>query len=182
MTTQIFVGGINNYNKEELESTLSLVGPVINVDIKQDGSNTKGFGFCEYGNTEIAASGLRNLKNIEYNGKQLTINVPTNFKDLVLSPEENLMKNDISYIRETKTSINPSNGNSFKNTLLNLSDEQKFLLLYSMKTLSNKDSENFKKLLLKQNDETLNCILSLQNAVAAATSPPLPAPTTITSY
>ena len=165
MTTQIFVGGINNYNKEDLEKTLSLVGPVKRLEIKQDGSNTKGFGFCEYGNTEIAASGLRNLKNIEYNGKQLTINVPTNFKDLVLSPEENLMKNDISYIKETKSSNNPNNDYNFKNTLLNLSDEQKFLLLYSMKTLSNKDNDNFKKLLLKQNDETLKCILSLQNDI-----------------
>ena len=34
-----------------------------------------------------------------------------------------------------------------------------------MKTLNNKEGDNFQKLLAKQNDETLNAILSLQNDI-----------------
>ena len=47
---------------------------------------------------------------------------------------------------------------------MDLSDEQKFLLLFSMKTMNNKD-ENFKNLLLNQNEDTLNAIIALQNDI-----------------
>ena len=173
MTTSVFVGNISyNYKKEDLKKTLSLVGPVKNFEIKQDGNtNSKGFGFCDYENTEIAASALRNLNKIDYNGRQLRIGVPENNKADVLSEEENLIKKDIIYIKESNSTNNENSKNNinnkynFQNILLGLSDEQKFLLLYSMKTLHNKEPDNFQKLLSKQNDETLNSILSLQNDI-----------------
>ena len=46
---------------------------------------------------------------------------------------------------------------------MDLSDEQKFLLLFSMKTMNNKDE--FKNLLLNQSEDTLNAILALQNDI-----------------
>ena len=173
MTTSVFVGNIPySYNKEDLTNTLSLVGPVKNFEIKQDGNtNSKGFGFCEYHNTEIAASALRNLNKIDYNGRQLRIGVPENNKSDVLSEEENIKKKDITYIKDTTLNNNENSKNiinnkyNFQNILLGLSDEQKFLLLYTMKTLQNKNNENFKKLLQKQSDEILNSILSLQNDI-----------------
>ena len=48
---------------------------------------------------------------------------------------------------------------------MDLSDEQKFLLLFSMKTMNNKDENFFKDLLLNQNDDTLNAIIALQNDI-----------------
>jgi len=174
MTTNVFVGNIPySYKEEDLKKTLSLVGEVKRFEIKQDGNtNSKGFGFCDYDNTEIAASALRNLNKIDYNGRQLRIGVPENNKGDVLSEEENLIKKDITYIKESNVINNENsknnianNKNNFQNILLGLSDEQKFLLLYSMKTLHKKDSDNFQKLLSKQNEETLNAILSLQNDI-----------------
>ena len=174
MTTSVFVGNISySYTKEDLQKTLSLVGPVKSFEIKQDGNtNSKGFGFCDYDNTEIAASALRNLNKIVYKDRQLRIGVPENNKADVLSEEENLIKKDITYIKESNITNNENqknnsinNKNNFQNILLGLSDEQKFLLLYSMKTLHNKEGDNFQKLLLRQNEETLNAILSLQNDI-----------------
>ena len=174
MTTSVFVGNISySYTKEDLEKTLRLVGPLKpeNFKIKEDGNtNSKGFGFCDYEDTEIAASALRNLNKIVYKDRQLRIGVPENNKGDVLSEEENLIKKDITYIKESNLANNENqknnnNKNNFQNILKGLSDEQKFLLLYSMKTLHNKDGEKFQKLLANQNEETLNAILSLQNDV-----------------
>lgn len=174
MTTSVFVGNIPyTYKRDDLKKTLSLVGPVKLFEIKQDGTNSKGFGFCDYENTEIASSALRNLNKIDYNGRQLRIGVPENNKSEVLSEEQNLIKKDITYIKESNSSNNDNSKNNnvqnnkynFQNILLGLSNEQKILLLYSMKTLFNKEQDNFKKLLGKQNEETLQAILSLQKDV-----------------
>ena len=99
--------------------------------------------------------------------------MPENNKGEVLSEEENLIKKDITYIKESNSANNENtknnnainNKNNFQNILLGLSQEQKFLLLYSMKTLSNKNGDGFKKLLSKQNEETLNAIIALQRDV-----------------
>ncbi len=176
MTNQIFVGNIPyNFNKSDLEKKLSLVGPVKSFNIINDQkTNSKGFGFCEYCDDEVALSALRNLKNIDYNGRQLRIGIPANVKTEVLSEEENLIKKDITYLRENienknenNQNNNPKNNNSnkykFQNILLGLSDPQKILLLYSMKTIESKDGKNFYKLLENQNLETLDAIMAIQN-------------------
>ena len=101
----------------------------------------------------------------------MRIGVPENNKADVLSEEENLIKKDIIYIKESNSTNNENSKNNinnkynFQNILLGLSDEQKFLLLYSMKTLHNKEPDSFQKLLSKQNEETLNAILSLQSDI-----------------
>ena len=172
MTTSIFVGNIPySFSQEELKKKLSLVGPVKAFNIKYDGkNNSKGFGFCDYCNTEIALSALRNLNKIDYNGRQLRIGVPEVNKADVLSEEHNLIKNDITYIKEDNLQNNENhtknnNKNNFKNLLLGLSEEQKILLLYTMRTLKYKEPQHFKKLLENQNDETLNAILAIQKDV-----------------
>ena len=57
------------------------------------------------------------------------------------------------------------NKNNLTNTLLGLSDEQKFLLLFTMKTLNSNDNNGFLELLNNQNEETLNSILALQEDI-----------------
>ena len=114
MTTSVFVGNISySYTKEDLQKTLSLVGPVKSFEIKQDGNtNSKGFGFCDYDNTEIAASALRNLNKIVYKDRQLRIGVPENNKADVLSEEQNLIKKDITYIKESNIANNENQKNN----------------------------------------------------------------------
>jgi RNA recognition motif-containing protein len=175
MTTNVFVGNIPyNYEKEDLKKTLSLVGPVKLLEIKQDDkTNSKGFGFCEYENEEIAASALRNLDKLDYKGRQLRIGPPDKNSNDILPEEENLLKKDITFIKESnaikddamKNNVNSNKKNKYnlKNILMDLSDEQKFLLLFSMKTMNNKDE--FKNLLLNQSEDTLNAILALQNDI-----------------
>ena len=176
MTTNVFVGNIPySYEKEDLKKTLSLVGPVIALDIKQDDkTNSKGFGFCEYENAEIASSALRNLDKIDYKGRQLRIGQPDKNNTDILSEEDNLLKKDITFIKESsaiKDEQGKNNPNSnkkskynLKNILMDLSDEQKFLLLFSMKTINNKN-ENFKNLLMKQSEDTLDAIIALQKDI-----------------
>lgn len=39
----------------------------------RESGKPKGYGFCEYANAAIAASALRNLQNIEFNGRPLRV-------------------------------------------------------------------------------------------------------------
>ena len=54
---------------------------------------------------------------------------------------------------------------NLKNILTDLSDEQKILLLYSMKIMNFQDDKNFQNLLLNQSEDTLDSIIALQNDV-----------------
>ena len=176
MVTNVFVGNIPYaFEKEDLERTLSLVGPG-KIDIKQDEkTNSKGFGFCEYNNVEIAASALRNLDKIDYKGRQLRIGPPDKNSGDMLSEEENLMKKDITFIKESNAIIDENGKNqnndikknkyNLKNILTDLSDEQKILLLYSMKIMNFQDDKNFQNLLMNQSEDTLDSIIALKNDV-----------------
>ncbi|CAH8529419.1 unnamed protein product [Heterobilharzia americana] len=63
--------------KTRYEPALVLIraGPVIGFRLVYDreSGKPKGYGFCEYNNAAIAASALRNLQNIEFNGRPLRI-------------------------------------------------------------------------------------------------------------
>ena len=170
---RIFVGNIPySYNESDIQKILSLVGPVKAFRIQEDAKrNSKGYGFCDYSSEETALSALRNLNKMEYNGRLLRIG-PENNKTDLLSEEENIMQKDITYIRELdnveNSKTNSNSKNDFQNLLLGLSEEQKILLLYTMKTLYGNDSNKFKQLLENQNEETLNAVLAIQNDVINA--------------
>ena len=93
----------------------------------------------------------------------------------MLSEEENLMKKDITFIKESNAIIDENGKNqnndikknkyNLKNILTDLSDEQKILLLYSMKIMNFQDDKNFQNLLLNQSEDTLDSIIALQNDV-----------------
>ncbi|THD20821.1 Cleavage stimulation factor subunit [Fasciola hepatica] len=72
----IFVGNIPyEATEEKLIELFSKAGPVIGFRLVYDreSGKPKGYGFCEYNNHAIAASALRNLQNIEFNGRPLRI-------------------------------------------------------------------------------------------------------------
>nr|CAH8846406.1 unnamed protein product [Trichobilharzia regenti] len=72
----IFVGNIPyEATEEKLIELFGKAGPVIGFRLVYDreSGKPKGYGFCEYNNPAIAASALRNLQNIEFNGRPLRI-------------------------------------------------------------------------------------------------------------
>lgn len=161
----IFVGNIPyDYDEKSLNDTLSIVGPVKHFNIKNDETTkkSKGYGFCEYTDAEVAASALRNLKNIDYNGRQLRINIQEHDKSsMVLTEDMFKASKEISYIKG-----NDNSEVNFSSTLKNLTDEQKLIIIYSIKTLSQstKLHKIFLSLLENQNENILNSIIELQNS------------------
>ena len=158
----IFVGNIPyDYDDQSLIETLSMVGPINNFRIVFDEQTgkSKGYGFCEYRDPETAASALRNLKSIDYNGRQLRINVAENDKTGVNLTEDMIRAGkDISYIKETKS----ASENKFSDLIRSLTDEQKLLLFHSIKSLNDKDNINTKNLLMNQSEEFLVAIREAQ--------------------
>jgi len=157
----IFVGNIPyNYDIQSLQETLSMVGPINNFRIVNDDvtGKSKGYGFCEYKNPEIAASALRNLKTIDYNGRQLRVNTAENDKTGLFITEEMVKASkDITYIKESDI-----NEMKFSDLLKNLTDEQKLLMFHTFKNMNDAHGNEFKNLLMNQSEEFLNAILDVQ--------------------
>ena len=157
----IFTGNIPyDYEENTLLDTLQLVGPINSFRIVYDDvtNKPKGYGFCEYRDPETAASALRNLKTIDYNGRQLRINTAENDKTGI-HLTENVIRSckEITYVKDTDN--NDLNINEY---LKNLSDEQKYLLFYTMKHLSEKDEGTFQNLLNNQSEEFLEILANFQ--------------------
>ena len=152
---RVFVGNIPyDYDEQSLMDTLQMVGPVNHFTIKYDENTNKpkGYGFCDYLNEESASSALRNLKSIDYNGRQLRVNPAENDKNIIVQSSK-----DLTYVKENENEI------KMLEVLKNLSDEQKFLILHTLKSFQETDPEIFKRLLYNQSEEFLDCLLSFQN-------------------
>lgn len=151
-SNKIFVGNIPyGYNENELKEILQMVGPINGkIEFMKDEKTqkSKGYAFVEYKDQESKISALKNLKNIEYNGRQLEINVEKNAKK---TDEESFrLSKDISYLK--------SNFENFSD----LSENQKGVLFLISKFLSEKYPEEFENLLISQSEEFLTEYLSFQ--------------------
>lgn len=159
----IFVGNIPyDYDEETLLDTLKMVGPINSFRILYDEvtNKPKGYGFCVYTDPHTATSALRNLKTIDYNGRQLRINYAENDKTGVHLNEDDIRAcKEITYVKESEKN-NELNMNDYLN---NLSDEQKYLLFCCMKNLSEKDENGFYQLLNNQSEEFLEVLANFQN-------------------
>lgn len=153
-STKIFIGNIPyDYQESELVETLEIAGPLKgSIDIKKDDKTgkPKGFGFCEYKDQESRISALKNLKSIEYNGRQLEVNTENNQKHTIISEENLRFYRDFSFIKNSIRSISE------------LSDEQKNFLFLISKLLNDKYPEQFEELLFNQNEEFLSDFLNFQ--------------------
>ena len=155
----IFVGNIP-YDAEEqsLVETLQIVGPINNFRIVIDESTgkPKGYGFCEYNDSDTALSALKNLTTIDYNGRQLRINTAENDKTGINVSEEIIrMKKEFSYLKNTGET-------NLVETLKNLSFQQKFALFNLMKVLNDRKHQDFKNLLNNQSNEFLEALFEAQ--------------------
>lgn len=74
--TCVFVGNIPyDATEQQLKDLFAQVGPVVSFRLVKDRDTgmPKGYGFCEYKDVDIANSALRNLNNVELNGRQLKV-------------------------------------------------------------------------------------------------------------
>ena len=157
----IFVGNIPYDCKDEsLVELLQMVGPINGIRIVYDEitKKPKGYGFCEYRDPETASSALRNLKHIDHNGRQLRINEAENDKSGIhLSESEMRSLREITYIKECE-----NNELNMAEYMKNLSDDQKYLINYTMMSLKEKDENAFNKLLSNQSIEFLENLTNMQ--------------------
>ncbi|CAK9296890.1 unnamed protein product [Gordionus sp. m RMFG-2023] len=80
----VFVGNIPyEATEEQLKELFSEVGPILSFRLvyDRDTGKPKGYGFCEYKDQETAMSAMRNLSNIELNGRVLRVDTATNEKN-----------------------------------------------------------------------------------------------------
>jgi cleavage stimulation factor subunit 2 len=72
----VFVGNIPyDATEEGLRDIFGQAGPIVQFQIVMDREtgSIKGFGFCEYRDSETALSAMRNLNNVQYNGRSLRV-------------------------------------------------------------------------------------------------------------
>jgi RNA recognition motif-containing protein len=157
----IFVGNIPyDYDEQTLLETLQMVGPVNNFRIVYDDTTNKpkGYGFCEYRDPETAASALRNLKTIDYNGRQLRINKAENDKTGVFLNDDIIRASkDISYLKEMEGEP------KFSDILKSLTEDQKYLMFGTMKNMYDNKPQSFKNLLMNQSEDFLTELITAQN-------------------
>jgi RNA recognition motif-containing protein len=152
VTTRIFVGNIPyDFDENELVDTLEMVGPIKEIEIKIDEKNNKpkGFGFCTYKDVESRISALKNLKNIDYNGRQLRINTAENERNILVTEDAIRGYRDLAFIDDFS---------SFDS----LSNDQKNLLFTYCKILYDKNPQEFENLLMNQDESFLTEFLSFQ--------------------
>lgn len=160
LSKTIFVGNIPyDYEEQSLLDTLQMVGPINNfrIVLDEETGKPKGYGFCEYKDPEVAFSALKNLKTIDYNGRQLRVNTAENDKQFAnLTEDGRKAGKDISY-------LNTKQNDKLEDCINSMTDDQRVLILQTMKSLSDYNPSAFKELLLNQSEEDLETILNLQN-------------------
>ncbi|KAH8825171.1 hypothetical protein DL96DRAFT_1612165 [Flagelloscypha sp. PMI_526] len=78
MSKVVFVGNVPyNMSEEDLIKVFRPVGQVVGFRLvyDRDTGKPKGYGFCEFADAETAASAVRNLNNVDVNGRQLRIDL-----------------------------------------------------------------------------------------------------------
>ncbi|XP_036354862.1 cleavage stimulating factor 64-like [Octopus sinensis] len=86
----IFVGNIPyDVTEAKLREIFSKVGPITTFRLvfDKETGKPKGYGFCEYIDTETAQSALRNLANSDINGRPLRIGPATGEQHVIPQPE-----------------------------------------------------------------------------------------------
>ncbi|OMH83668.1 Cleavage stimulation factor subunit 2, partial [Zancudomyces culisetae] len=72
----VFVGNLPfDMTEEQIKDVFSDVGPVIDFKLifDRETGKPKGYGFCEYPDAETASSAIRNLQDLELNGRKIRL-------------------------------------------------------------------------------------------------------------
>lgn len=80
-SSTVFVGNIPyDAQEEELRNIFSRAGSVesFRLVFDKDTKQPKGYGFCDYSDADTALSAIRNLNDVEFNGRRLRIDLADN--------------------------------------------------------------------------------------------------------
>lgn len=107
----VFIGNIPyDCTEEQLLSIFNTVGPVASLRLvfDRETGKPKGYGFCEYFDTETARSCIRNLTNYEVNGRNLRLD----FADSMLGAPKDQRKENKAARLMSRSDSHPSAANS----------------------------------------------------------------------
>ena len=156
----VFVGNIPyNFEEEGLLKVIQMVGPLkeFRVKIDQITGQPEGFGFAEYNDKNIAASALKNLKNIDYKDRQLRIDTAKNDADMYNFNYETIkLKNDMTFLKKEKEPT------TYKDSFSLLTHDQRIILFDYLICMQNIRKEEFLKLLENQSEQFLKAFIEFQ--------------------
>jgi len=155
----VFVGNIPyEASDEQLKDIFSQAGPVLSFRLVYDRETgkPKGYGFCEYKDTETAQSAMRNLNGTEIHGRQLRV-------DSAASQKGN--EDPRAYIKEISPygeEVNPEKApETITNAVASLPPEQMFELMKQMKLCIQNNPDEARQMLL-QNPQLAYALLQAQ--------------------
>jgi len=155
----VFVGNIPyEATDEQLKDIFSQAGPVISFRLVYDRETgkPKGYGFCEYKDTETAQSAMRNLNGTEIHGRQLRVDSAASQK----GPDD--PRAFIKEISPYGDAVNPNKApETITNAVASLPPEQMFELMKQMKLCIQNNPEEARQMLL-QNPQLAYALLQAQ--------------------
>lgn len=155
----VFVGNIPyEATDEQLKDIFSQAGPVLSFRLVYDRETgkPKGYGFCEYKDTETAQSAMRNLNGTEIHGRQLRVDSAASQK----GPED--PRAFIKEISPYGQAVNPDKApETITNAVASLPPEQMFELMKQMKLCIQNNPEEARQMLL-QNPQLAYALLQAQ--------------------
>jgi len=156
----VFVGNIPyEGTDEELKDIFSQAGPVLSFRMVYDRETgkPKGYGFCEYKDTETAHSAMRNLNGTELHGRQLRVDSAASQKGANDDPKA-FMKEISSYGQHVHPEKAPE---TITSAVASLPPEQMFELMKQMKLCIQNNPEEARQMLL-QNPQLAYALLQAQ--------------------
>jgi len=155
----VFVGNIPyEASDEQLKDIFSQAGPVLSFRLVYDRETgkPKGYGFCEYKDTETAQSAMRNLNGTEIHGRQLRVDSAASQKG---SEDPRAYIKEISpYGEEVTPEKAPE---TITNAVASLPPEQMFELMKQMKLCIQNNPDEARQMLL-QNPQLAYALLQAQ--------------------
>jgi len=155
----VFVGNIPyEASDEQLKDIFSQAGPVLSFRLVYDRETgkPKGYGFCEYKDTETAQSAMRNLNGTEIHGRQLRVDSAASQKG---------SEDPRAYIKEISPygeEVNPEKApETITNAVASLPPEQMFELMKQMKLCIQNNPDEARQMLL-QNPQLAYALLQAQ--------------------
>ncbi|XP_047128493.1 cleavage stimulation factor subunit 2 isoform X1 [Hydra vulgaris] len=157
----VFVGNIPyEASDDQLKDIFSQAGPVLSFRLVYDRETgkPKGYGFCEYKDSETAQSAMRNLNGTEIHGRQLRV-------DSAASQKGNGVEDPKAFMKEISPygqAVNPDKApETITNAVASLPPEQMFELMKQMKLCIQNNPEEARQMLL-QNPQLAYALLQAQ--------------------
>jgi len=148
-SSTVFVGNIPyGTTEDQLREVFGQVGKVSNFRIlyDKDTGKPKGFGFCEYEDIETAMSAIRNLNNVEVNGRQLRVDYTEIEKREMAAA--GITPANVNTSQQQQSESNAVNTSQQNQSMKELSLEQIFDMMLQLKSLLQQNPEQLRSLLL----------------------------------